>query len=127
MAARGRSLAWSHGTVTLETLGAMLGPTLFVLPDGGQVAPFHIAPWFEGDEEGSEPHPQVMHNWVEALIPGAGWRGFDPAFGLLADDTYVRVAVGRDARDVSPLRHASKGPGEEPEITDQVAVTRLGD
>ncbi len=85
------------------------------------------AAWFEGDEEGSEPHPQVMHNWVEALIPGAGWRGFDPAFGLLADDTYVRVAVGRDARDVSPLRHASKGPGEEPEITDQVAVTRLGD
>lgn len=50
-----RSLAWSHGTVTVETLGGMLGPTLFVLPDGRQIAPFHIAPWFDGDEAGDQP------------------------------------------------------------------------
>ncbi|MEO6300316.1 MAG: hypothetical protein ABIV25_11420 [Paracoccaceae bacterium] len=28
----------------------MLGPTLFVLPNGRQIAPFHIAPWFDRDE-----------------------------------------------------------------------------
>jgi hypothetical protein len=42
-----QSLAWSHGVVTVEALGGMIGPTSFVLPDGRQVAPFHIAPWFD--------------------------------------------------------------------------------
>ena len=41
-----RSLAWSRGVVTLEALGGMIGPASFVLPDGRQVSPFHIAPWF---------------------------------------------------------------------------------
>lgn len=42
---RARSLVWPHGVVSVESLGGMLGPTLFVLPDGRQVAPFHVAPW----------------------------------------------------------------------------------
>jgi transglutaminase-like putative cysteine protease len=82
------------------------------------------AVWFEADDD-TPAYPQAMHSWVEVLVPGAGWRGFDPAFGLLTDDTYIRVAVGRDARDVTPLRHVSKGTGEEPEVTEQVSVTRL--
>ena len=88
MAAPGRSLAWSHGTVTLETLGAMLGPTLFVLPDGRQVAPFHIAPWFEGDEAASEPGilQRLRGEWpcvpfgAASLRPARdGWPASDPA------------------------------------------------
>lgn len=84
--------------------------------------------YFEPDEEapeGSEPRPQTLHQWVEALIPGAGWRGFDPALALLADDTYIRVAVGRDASDVRPLRHTSKGAGNPPIIEERLSVTRL--
>lgn len=46
MTTQRQSLAWSHGVVTLEALGGMIGPTSFVLPDGRQVAPFHIVPWF---------------------------------------------------------------------------------
>ena len=41
-----QTLGWSQGVVTVEALGGMIGPTSFVLPDGRQVAPFHIAPWF---------------------------------------------------------------------------------
>jgi hypothetical protein len=33
----------------------MLGPTLFVLSDGRQIAPFHIAPWFERDLRADQP------------------------------------------------------------------------
>lgn len=84
----GRSLAWSHGTVTLETLGAMLGPTLFVLPDGRQIAPFHIAPWFEGDEAADQPGilQRLRGEWpcvpfgAAGLRPaGDGWPASDPA------------------------------------------------
>lgn len=48
-----RAVAWEHGVLTVESLGGMLGPTLFVLPDGRQVAPFQVAPWAhetDGDE-----------------------------------------------------------------------------
>jgi len=47
-----RSLVWQHGVVSVEDLGGMLGPTLFVLPDGRQVAPFQVAPW--ADDAGDE-------------------------------------------------------------------------
>lgn len=46
------ALAWDHGVVSVESLGGMLGPTLFVLPDGRQVAPFQVAPW--ASEPGGE-------------------------------------------------------------------------
>lgn len=66
-----------------------------------------------------------VHLRPDAPAPGAGWRRFDPALGLLADDTYIRVAVGRDATDVRPLRQTSKGSGDAPEITESLSVTRL--
>ncbi|NDU99367.1 hypothetical protein [Pseudoroseicyclus tamaricis] len=40
-----RALAWSHGVLSVQSFGAMLGPTSFVLPGGRQVSPFWIAPW----------------------------------------------------------------------------------
>lgn len=92
------------------------------------VSGYQDAAYFDPDDEapeGTPPRPQILHNWVESLIPGAGWRGFDPALGLLADDTYVRVAVGRDATDVRPLRQTSKGSGEPPEIEETLNVARL--
>ncbi|HZY68020.1 MAG TPA: hypothetical protein VFE52_05505 [Devosia sp.] len=47
-----RALTWSHGVVSVQSLGGMIGPTLFLLPDGRQIAPFQVAPWAsEGDGE----------------------------------------------------------------------------
>lgn len=40
-----RSLAWKHGVVSVNALGGMIGPTVFVLPDGRPASPFHSAPW----------------------------------------------------------------------------------
>ena len=52
---------------------------------------------------------QATHAWADVLIPGAGWRGFDATAGLVANDAYVPVAVGRDSRDTAPLRGTFKG------------------
>ncbi len=85
--------------------------------------------YFEPDEADPDadlgPRPQSLHAWAEILIPGAGWRGLDPAFGLLADDTYVRVAVGRDAGDVVSERAVFKGDAQDTETRVTVQVTRL--
>ena len=47
-----RDLSWAHGTLTVQRLGGMLAPVTFVLKNGLQVSPMHIAPW--ADEPGSE-------------------------------------------------------------------------
>jgi hypothetical protein len=54
-----QSLAWDHGVVALQSLGGMIGPSVFVLPDGRQVSPFHIAPW-RADEVSAD-LPGVLH------------------------------------------------------------------
>lgn len=41
-----RTLSWRHGMLQVHALGGMFGPGLFLLEDGRQVAPFHVAPWW---------------------------------------------------------------------------------
>lgn len=61
----------------------------------------------------------ATHAWAEALVPGAGWIGFDATHNLLANDHYVAVAVGRDSYDAAPQRGSFKGDsaGESPLVT----------
>jgi transglutaminase-like putative cysteine protease len=84
--------------------------------------------YFEPDEDDEEPRqlPQISHAWAEVLIPGAGWRGFDPARQLLADQTYIRVAVGRDADDVPTHRNTFRGDAQAEETEDRLDVQVLG-
>lgn len=60
----------------------------------------------------------ATHAWAEALVPGAGWIGFDATHNLLANDHYVAVAVGRDSYDAAPQRGSFKGEsaGEQPSV-----------
>lgn len=60
----------------------------------------------------------ATHAWAEALIPGAGWLGFDATQNLLANEHYIPVAVGRDSYDAAPQRGSFKGddPGSQPVV-----------
>jgi transglutaminase-like putative cysteine protease len=51
----------------------------------------------------------ATHAWVEALLPDLGWVGFDPTNNRLAEDRHIRVAIGRDYKDVPPTRGVFKG------------------
>ncbi len=59
------------------------------------------------------------HAWAEALVPGAGWVGFDATHNLLTNDHYIAVAVGRDSYDAAPQRGSFKGEssGAQPSVT----------
>jgi transglutaminase-like putative cysteine protease len=62
----------------------------------------------------------ASHAWVEAFTSTHGWRGFDPTNNLVANEYYVKIAIGRDYSDVPPTRGTYHGgPGE----TLSVAVT----
>src|SRR4029077_20520100 len=51
----------------------------------------------------------ATHAWVEALLPGLGWVGFDPTNNLLAQERHIRTAIGRDYADVPPTKGMYKG------------------
>ncbi len=73
--------------------------------------------------DGATAASEAAHAWAEVLIPGGGWRGFDATAGLVVNDTYVAVAVGRDYLDANPQRGSFKGDtdGEAPEVMLRVA------
>ena len=54
----------------------------------------------------------ATHAWVEALLPGIGWAGFDPTNGVIAGSRHIRTAVGRDYGDVPPTIGTMKGRAE---------------
>ena len=54
----------------------------------------------------------ATHAWVEALLPGLGWTGFDPTNGVITGTRHIRTAVGRDYADVPPTIGTMKGRTE---------------
>ncbi len=61
------------------------------------------------DEAGGEPG---THCWAESYAPKLGWVAFDPTARICADERYIRVVVGFDARDGCFARTAH-GSGED--------------
>ncbi len=68
----------------------------------------------------------ATHAWAECLLPGAGWVGFDPTNRGLAGEGHIRIAIGRDYRDVSPTRGVRQG-GDAVELDVEVTVRAVGD
>jgi len=66
----------------------------------------------------------ATHAWVEVLIPGTGWIGLDPTHNRPVDDTYVKIAVGRDYADVPPVAGNYKGTTER-KLEVKVEIKRL--
>lgn len=51
----------------------------------------------------------ATHAWAEAYIPDYGWLGIDPTNNCVANESHVRLAVGRNFTDCSPVKGVYKG------------------
>jgi transglutaminase-like putative cysteine protease len=79
------------------------------------------APWLGAD---------ASHAWVALWCPledgsGAHWLELDPTNDVLPSTGHVRLAVGRDYGDVTPLRGVIRGGGEH-QLEVRVRTERLG-
>jgi hypothetical protein len=54
----------------------------------------------------------ATHAWVEAYIPFYGWLGLDPTNNTIVNDGHVRIAVGRNFADCTPVKGIYKGSGD---------------
>jgi transglutaminase-like putative cysteine protease len=52
---------------------------------------------------------EASHAWTEAWVPGHGWVAFDPTHDRVADERYVKIAVGRDYADIRPVNGTYRG------------------
>jgi transglutaminase-like putative cysteine protease len=65
----------------------------------------------------------ASHAWVQVWCPGTpgvpedGWLDLDPTNDLIPGSGHVRVAVGRDFGDVTPLRGVIRGGGGRHTLT----------
>jgi transglutaminase-like putative cysteine protease len=57
--------------------------------------------------------PLATHAWVDAFLPHLGWVSFDPTNNLLAHESHIRTALGRDYADVPPTRGIYRGTSAE--------------
>lgn len=93
--------------ILLVMLRLMNMPARYV---SGYVCPSHDGMRGEG----------ATHAWVEAYLPFYGWIGLDPTNNCIANETHVRLAVGKNFSDCSPVKGTYRGTSNH---TLEVAVT----
>ncbi len=55
----------------------------------------------------------ATHAWVEVFIPNYGWLGLDPTNNCIATSLHVRLAIGRNFSDCSPVRGTYRGTASQ--------------
>lgn len=65
---------------------------------------------------------RYLHAWAEVFLPGAGWRGYDPSFGLVVADAHVALAAGPAHEEVRPVQGNFRGMGVEARMGVEVRI-----
>lgn len=65
---------------------------------------------------------QAMHAWVDVLVHDDTWVGLDPTNGCIAGESHVYLSVGRDYRDIVPIKGVYKGTLQTMEVDVKVQI-----
>jgi transglutaminase-like putative cysteine protease len=83
------------------------------------------ARFVSGYAYGSPEQAHELHAWVEAYLPGGGWRGFDPTEGKVADNQYVTLAASAQPALISPVIGTFRGAAKS-SLEAFVKISKLG-
>jgi transglutaminase-like putative cysteine protease len=73
----------------------------------------YVSGYFYHSSENANPSADgATHAWVEALLPGVGWVGFDPTINRPVGEGHIRIAIGRDYANVPPTMGVMKGKAD---------------
>lgn len=64
----------------------------------------------------------ASHAWIEVMVPGIGWVGLDPTNNVEALENHIRVGVGRDYGDVSPVQGVYRGGSHKLDVKVSVSL-----
>ena len=64
-----------------------------------------------------------LHAWVEAYLPGAGWRAYDPTLGLVVADQHVALAAAAHWEDAAPVTGNFRGTGARSGLESTIELT----
>ena len=78
-----------------------------------------VSGYQEGDPEREDGD---LHAWIEAWLPGGGWRGYDPTHGLAVADRHVALAAAPHPTDAAPLVGSFRGDGAVASLEHEVRL-----
>jgi transglutaminase-like putative cysteine protease len=65
-----------------------------------------------------------LHAWVEVFLPGAGWCGYDPTYGVVAGEGHVDICASAFPQLCSPLEGTFIGSAQQ-RLHSSVEIHRL--
>jgi transglutaminase-like putative cysteine protease len=68
---------------------------------------------------------RYLHAWPEVLLPGRGWRGYDPTHNCVVGTDHVAVAAAPDAAAVTPVEgsYSFAGPEVSNTLETEIRIT----
>jgi len=72
-----------------------------------QGLPARFVSGYHGSPDPSGVHE--LHAWAEVLLPGVGWQGYDPSYGLLIADEHIALAAAVDPVNAGTIVGSYRG------------------
>ena len=97
--------------------------TMISLLRSAGIAARYVSGYIETYDPTTNPNmigSEQSHAWLDVYMPDHSWYGLDPTNNMYSSEKHIRVGLGRDFEDISPVRGTFKGSGRQ---TLQVDVT----
>ncbi len=65
-----------------------------------------------------------LHAWAEVYLQGAGWRGYDPMWGIAVAEQHIAVAAAPENYSLSPVQGSFRGYGHQTRFHASVMLTK---